>query len=344
MTERMLRKFAWPAVFSFVLALPLLAAALAPLRAEEAAPAPQAQPAAKAEPAGKTAPAAKPAAPAAARPRPVPEDLEYIRDVEYGKGGGRALRLDILRPKQPPAQPMPVVVYIHGGAWRGGSRAAMPLLCNRLAQEGYFCASIEYRLSQESPFPAQIEDCKCAIRFLRARAKEYNINPDRIGVWGHSAGGHLVALLGTSGDAKDLEGTGGWQDQSSRVQAVLDCFGPADFTIIPKWAEGIQEQMKGPVYQLLGGPVAENAEKAAKASPITHVSKDDPPILIMHGDQDFVVPLDQSVRLAEALKKAGVDVTLHVVKGAGHGFRGQEIEDMTAAFFDKHLKGRAVKP
>jgi acetyl esterase/lipase len=299
--------------------------------------------------AGEAAPAAKsespvPAAPKApakaARPRVVPEDLELIRDVVYGKGGDKELKLDILRPKQPPAEPMPVVVYIHGGAWRGGSKAGMPGLCNRLAQQGYFCVSVEYRFSQEAVFPAQIEDCKCAIRFLRAHAKEYKINPDRIGVWGHSAGGHLVALLGTAGDAKDLEGTGGWQDQSSRVQCVIDCFGPTDFSVIPKGLEGVKEQMSSPIANLLGVPVAEVAEKGVKASPITYISKDDPPILIMHGDQDAIVPLDQSQRFYEALKKAGVDATLHVVKGAGHGFGGQEIDAVTAAFFDKHLKGR----
>jgi len=286
------------------------------------------------------APAATKAAEKAPRARVVPEGLEFMPDVVYGKGGGKDLKLDILRPKQAPADPMPVVVYIHGGAWKAGSKSGMPPLCTRLVQQGYFCASVEYRFSQEAVFPAQIEDCKCAIRFLRAHAKEYKINPDRIGVWGHSAGGHLVALLGTAGDARDLEGAGGWQDQSSRVQCVIDCFGPTDFTVVPKGLEGVKEQMSSPVTQLVGGPIPENKEKAAKASPITYVTKDDPPILIMHGDQDPTVPIDQSQRFYEALKKAGVDATLHIVKGAGHGFRGQEIEDVTAAFFDKHLKAK----
>jgi acetyl esterase/lipase len=274
-----------------------------------------------------------------ARTRAVPEGVEFIQDVEYGKGGEKTLKLDILRPKQPPAEPMPVVVYIHGGAWKGGNKAGMPGLCNRLAQQGYFCASVEYRFSQEAVFPAQIEDTKCAIRFLRAHAKQYSINPDRIGVWGHSAGGHLVALLGTAGDAKDLEGKGGWEDQSSRVQCVVDCFGPTDFTVIPKGMENVKEQMTGPVAQLLGGPVPENADKAAQASPLKYVSKDDPPFLIMHGDQDPVVPIDQSERFCEALKKAGVDATLYIVKGAGHGFRDPQVEEATQAFFDKHLRG-----
>ena len=325
MTHGMMRRFGWMVLAAAVLTLPVLLVTPRLAAAETAAPAP-----------GKAAEKAQ-------RARVVPEDLEYIRDVVYGKGGDKELKLDILRPKQPPAEPMPVVVYIHGGAWRGGSKAGMPPLCNRLAQQGYFCASVEYRFSQEAVFPAQIEDCKCAIRFLRAHAKEYKINPDRIGVWGHSAGGHLVALLCTAGDAKDLEGMGGWQDQSSRVQCVIDCFGPTDFTVIPKGLEGVKEQMSSPVTQLVGGPIPENLEKAAKASPITYVSKDDPPILIMHGDADPIVPLDQSQRFYDALKKAGVDATLHVVKGAGHGFGGPEIEAVTAAFFDKHLKGAGAK-
>jgi acetyl esterase/lipase len=316
-----MRRFGWMVLAAAVLTLPVLLVTPRLAAAETAAPAP-----------GKAAEKAQ-------RARVVPEDLELIRDVVYGKGGDKELKLDILRPKQPPAEPMPVVVYIHGGAWKAGSKAGMPPLCNRLAQQGYFCASVEYRFSQEAVFPAQIEDCKCAIRFLRAHAKEYKINPDRIGVWGHSAGGHLVALLGTAGDAKDLEGKGGWQDQSSRVQCVIDCFGPTDFTVIPKGLEGVKEQMSSPVTQLVGGPIPENIEKAAKASPITYVSKDDPPILIMHGDADPIVPLNQSEKFYEALKKAGVDATLHVVKGAGHGFGGPEIEAVTAAFFDKHLKG-----
>jgi acetyl esterase/lipase len=283
------------------------------------------------------------AAEKAKAPRVIPDDLELIRDVEYGKGGDVSLKLDILRPKKAPAEPMPVVVYIHGGGWKGGSKNNMPGPCTVLAQRGYFCASVEYRLSQVAPFPAQIEDCKCAIRFLRAHAKQYNIDPNRIGVWGHSAGGHLVALLGTSGDAKDLEGKGGWQDESSRVQCVIDCFGPADFTILAKDQNAPQGGMGSPVAQLLGGPLAEKADLAAKASPITYVSKDDPPILIMHGDQDPTVPVNQSERFYEVLKKAGVDATLHVVKGAGHGFGGPEIEAVTAAFFDKHLKGAGAK-
>jgi acetyl esterase/lipase len=265
----------------------------------------------------------------------VPDNVEILRDVEYGKGGERALKMHILRPKVSPKQAMPVLVWIHGGGWQGGNKDSGIGRLTRFAQNGYFCASIEYRLTGEARFPAQIEDCKCAIRFLRAKAKDYNLDPNRIGVWGSSAGGHLVALLGTSAAVKELEGKGGWSDQSSRVQAVCDFCGPADFL---KWADSPHPA----VLKLLGGPVREVKDRAALASPVTHVSKDVPPFLIVHGDMDKTVPLDQSEALNEKLKKAGADVKLHVVKGGGHGFGGPEIDKLVAEFFDKHLKAEKV--
>ena len=167
-------------------------------------------------------------------------------------------------------------------------------------------ASINYRLSQHAIFPAQIEDCKAAIRWLRANAAKYHLDADRIGVWGASAGGHLVAMLGTTGSVKELEGKGGNLDQSSRVQCVVDWFGPSDLPTMG----GSHDDPGSPESRLIGGPVQENKEKARKASPLTYVSKDSAPFLIMHGDQDNVVPPGQSELLAEALKKAGVEVTL----------------------------------
>jgi acetyl esterase/lipase len=186
-------------------------------------------------------------------------------------------------------------------------------------------------MSQESIFPAQIEDSKCAIRFLRAKAKEYNLDPNRIGVWGGSAGGHLSALLGTSANVKKLEGAGGWSDQSSRVQAVCDFCGPTDFLL---WGDTAHPA----VPKLLGGKVSEVKERAADASPVMHITKDVPPFLIVHGDKDNVVPLSQSEKLNDGLKKIGADVTLHVVAGGGHVFASPEIDRMVAEFFDKHLK------
>jgi acetyl esterase/lipase len=271
--------------------------------------------------------------------RPLPPNVELVRDVEYGKGGGRPLRMHVLRPKEPPAGPMPVVVWIHGGAWRAGSRDSGIGMLSRLAGRGYFGASLEYRLSQEATFPSQIEDCKAAIRFLRAHAQEYHLDSERIGVWGSSAGGHLVALLGTSGGVKELEGEGGSPEESSRVQAVCDWFGPTNFLEMDAAGSRMKHDAPdSPESLLIGGPIRDNPEKVARANPITYVSKDDPPFLIMHGDKDPLVPLDQSRRLYEALKGAGVETNFHIVEGAGHGFGGPELDRKVDAFFDKHLR------
>ena len=202
-------------------------------------------------------------------------------------------------------------------------------------------ASINYRLSQHALFPAQIEDCKAAIRWLRANAAKYNLDPDHIGVWGVSAGGHLVALLGTTGGVKEFEGKGGNLDQSSRVQASSTGAGRPDLATMGKLAD----KPDTVVARLIGGPAQENKEKARKASPITYVGKDAAPFLIMHGDKDDLVPLAQSEVLAEALKKAGVEVKLQVVKGSGHGgpaFISPESRKLIEDFFAKHLGKKTV--
>jgi acetyl esterase/lipase len=265
----------------------------------------------------------------------VPEGTEVHRDLQYVKGGHERQRLDLYLPKKPDG-PLPVIIWVHGGAWLAGSKeGAGPAL--PFVGKGYAVASINYRLSQHAKFPAQIEDCKAAIRWLRANARTYHLDPDRFGAWGASAGGHLVALLGTSGDVKDLEGHEGAPDQSSRVQAVVDWFGPTDVTKMG----GSHDQPDSPEAGLLGGPVQENKDKAARANPMTYVSKDDPPFLIMHGDKDMTVPFGQSELLQEALRKAGVDATFRPVTGAGHGgreFSSEENRTLIEEFFDQHLK------
>jgi acetyl esterase/lipase len=277
-------------------------------------------------------------APAQKKPVAIPEGVELLRDVEYGTGGGRPLKLHVLRPKEPARLPLPVVVWVHGGAWSAGNRDGGIGRLAPLAQKGYFCASIEYRLSGEATFPAQIEDCKCAVRFLRAKAKHFNLDPDRVGVWGASAGGHLVALLGTSAYVKELEGKGGWPEQSSRVQAVCDFCGPIDLL-----RAGAKGGAKGPIGKLLGGAPADQKDKAVLANPITHITKDAPPFLIVHGEKDTTVPLVQSELLRDALKKAGVPVTLHVAAGQGHGLAGPELARLVEEFFDRHLRGGEAK-
>jgi acetyl esterase/lipase len=269
------------------------------------------------------------------KPPEPPAGVKALRDVEYVPKGHERQKLDLYLPEKADG-PLPVVVWIHGGGWQGGSKERCPALY--LSARGYAVISANYRLSQHATFPAQIEDCKAVIRWLRANAKKYNLDPQRVGVWGGSAGGHLVALLGTAGDVKELEGQLGHSDQSSRVQCVVDWYGPSDFTTMTGAAA---EKPDGPVAKLLGGPAKQNKEKATQASPVTYVSKDDPPFLIMHGDKDATVPIAQSTRLAEALKKAGVEVTLKTLEGAGHGgkeFATDESRKLIEDFFARHLK------
>jgi acetyl esterase/lipase len=269
----------------------------------------------------------------------LPAGATVLRDLEYSRPGGAPQLLDLYLPeKQPEAAPL--VVWVHGGAWRAGSRKGTPALY--LVGRGYALASIDYRLSQVAPFPAQIQDCKAAVRWLRAHAREYALDPTRVGAWGSSAGGHLAALLGTAGHAPELE-PGGPAGESSRVQAVCDWFGPTDFLKMDAAGSRMRHDAPdSPESLLIGGPIQENREKVARANPITYVSKDDPPFLIVHGDQDPLVPLNQSELLHDALKKAGVESTLVPLKGAGHGgpaFNTAEVREQVAAFFDRHLKG-----
>jgi acetyl esterase/lipase len=251
----------------------------------------------------------------------VPEGVELTQGIEYAKAGEIKLLLDIYTPKDA-KEALPLIVWIHGGGWRQGDKFPCPAA--RMAPRGYVVASVNYRLTDKAAWPAQIRDCKAAVRFLRANAEKFHIDPKRVGAWGSSAGGHLVAMMGTSGDVKELEGELGNPEQSSRVQAVCDFFGPTDFTVMGDGGHGVEM-----VAKLLGGPLSENKEKAAQASPVTHVTKDDPPFLMMHGDKDPLVPLNQS----EILEK-----------GAGHGFKGgEEVDPVVDEFFDRHLKNDAAK-
>lgn len=272
-----------------------------------------------------------------------PPNVELKADVQYCTGGGRALKMHILRPKTLPVAPLPVILFIHGGGWFEGhrNRGLAPLAY--FAERGYLGVTVEYRLSNESKFPAQIEDIKCAVRFLRAKAKEFHLNPERIAAWGQSAGGHLAALLGTSGDVKELEGTGGWDKFSSRVAAVINWNGPTDFLEPGEMQLRARSKDDAP-ERLIGGRLTDNRQKAVRANPVTYITEDDPPFLIMHGDQDQVVSLNQSRLLYDALKKAGVEATLSVIEGAGHfGVDGvsplpNNLAEMMSTFLASHLK------
>jgi len=267
------------------------------------------------------------------------------RDIPYAKVSGNDLLLDVYRPARPKAEKLPLLVWIHGGAWRNGSKQDGRQVAPFVLTGEYVGASINYRLSGEATFPAQIHDCKAAIRWLRAHAEEFGVDDRRVGVWGSSAGGHLAALLGTSGGAPELEGdVGGNLAYSSRVQAVCDFFGPTDFLQMDAHSTNhklIHDAADSPESQLIGGPIQKNPEKVARANPITYVTPDDPPFLIVHGDQDPLVPYNQSELLHAALDQAGVPTELHKVVRGGHGRGGEfgspELQQRVANFFELRL-------
>jgi acetyl esterase/lipase len=270
---------------------------------------------------------------------------ETLADIPYCvTDKGVPLLLDIYLPRQAKT-PAPVAMYVHGGGWTGGdkSEGAGTLFMQELLIRGYIFVTINYRLAPEYIFPAQIEDVLCAVRFLRANAGQYGIDPQRIGAIGGSAGGHLVSLMGTVGEEipwGKLSYEDRFENQPSLVQAVVDLFGPADLTTLFPQGDGRQP------WRLFGGNSIDDLVFKLY-SPVTYASPDDPPFLILHGDQDELVPLAQSQALYDALSSVKVPVELVVVKNAGHSFRpmGGEIEPamleltrMVANFFDLYLK------
>jgi len=260
-------------------------------------------------------------------------DAAIQRDLVYKRVNGAVLTLDLYCPEKV-SGPLPVIVWIHGGGWRNGRKEKCPAVA--LVQDGYAVASIDYRLTRAAPFPAQIEDCKAAVRWLRANAAKYKLDVDRIGVWGMSAGGHLAALLGTSGGVPELEGSGDNMQYSSRVQGVCDVAGPADLSAMTN----LGPKRRFAIEALLGGPLEKDKAKAIAASPIHYVSKDDPPFLIVHGEADRVVPVEQSQRLYEELRKAGVNATLKILPQVGHQAVLMHAVKDAEVFFDATLKKR----
>lgn len=271
----------------------------------------------------------------------MPEPL-VEHDATYARAGERDLHIRLALPDGQ-SELLPVIVYIHGGGWLGGDYTTV-----RSAQfipHGFAAASIQYRFSTEAAFPAQIHDCKAAIRYIRAHAGEFGIHPDRIGVWGESAGGHLAALLGTSGGVEELEGNLGSPGQSSRVQAVCAYSGPTKFVPDAGEPEPVT-QIPEVLVQLMGGTRDEKPELYRLGSPFEHISPAAPPFLLVHGDSDELVPVGQSEIFAKALRRAGAEATLIKVKKGTHGFHdpdqtpsNEEILGEVLAFFSRHLKG-----
>jgi acetyl esterase/lipase len=247
----------------------------------------------------------------------------------------RPLALDLYTPAGTP--PFPVVVWIHGGSWVSGVRDIFPgHPALRLRDRGYAVATIDYRLVPEGFFPAQAHDCKAAVRWLRGNADRYGLDRNRVAAWGASAGGHLAALLGTSGAIVALEDLGqGSAGESSRVQAVVDWFGPTDYRLADA-----EQQLTAAL--LLGCPIWVCPDKAELASPVSHVDGSDPPFLIQHGTADQVVPLEHSDRLHGELLAAAVRSTFTRLEGAGHGtaeFLRAENLARIDAFLDAELRG-----
>ena len=278
------------------------------------------------------------------KPSRLPAGIKLQRDVVYATVGDRKLVLDLYLPEKV-SKPLPIVVWIHGGGWRSGSKDGASARLGPLLSKGYAGASIGYRLSGEAIFPAAIADCKGAIRYLRANAEKLGVDPDRIGVWGSSAGGHLVSLLGTSGDERKWDQHRTHANVSARVQAVCNWFGPSDFLRMNDFPGRIDhDAARSPESLFIGGPIQENKEKVAAANPITYATADDPPFLHMHGDNDQAVPFNQSELLHAALKAKGVKTELYRVRNGGHGFGGatkdsrEQLSDRVVKFFDQHLK------
>ncbi|MBY0506961.1 MAG: alpha/beta hydrolase fold domain-containing protein [Bryobacteraceae bacterium] len=271
-------------------------------------------------------------------PTIVPANVVAEMDVEYSRVGERVF-LDIFRPAGD-AGTNPAVLAIHGGGFRAGKRTSYHPLCIKLAQRGYTCATMSYRLAPRHQFPAPVEDAKAAVRFLRANAKKYGIDPARIGVTGGSAGGHLALMVGLTGPLKVFEGSGPNRDQSSAVQAVVNFYGPTDFT--QSYGKSVDAHEVLPLF--LGGDLAHNRQEHLTSSPLYYVTPLSPPILSVHGTKDTYVAYEHSVWLTSKLLSAGVDAELETLTGAGHGFKGADAERAEArlfAYFDKHLKPEA---
>jgi acetyl esterase/lipase len=281
--------------------------------------------------------------PAADAPKPfqAPAGQELLSDVRYITRGEMRLHLEILRPKETPAKPMPVVLMVHGGGWAGGThRVYLPWL----VAKGYFYASVEYRLSGEAPWPAQIEDCRTAVRWLRSHAAEYHLDPDRIAAIGHSAGGHLVSLLGVLGDdVPEFDGPAGAMGTSARLQAVVDEAGPSDFSPEARPVLGTETEDPAGLVKLFGGSFAEKSAVWLQASPARQVKAGAPPFLIIHGELDHLVPISQAHRMEEALKAKGVPVEFITVKNAGHGLRAEKPDGPPADPDPVALQGKIIE-
>jgi len=269
-----------------------------------------------------------------------PANVEFTPDVTYATVDGEELKLDLARPKEA-KQPLPLVVVIHGGGWAAGNRKSHDNVTWEFAKRGYVSATVSYRFAPKHPFPAQIQDVKAAVRFLRANAERFAIDPAKVGAIGFSAGAHLSMMLGAMDKEDGYDDVGEHRDQPSKVQAVVSYFGPTDLL------QPYPDATKPILQKFLAGTVDEKRELAKRASPITYVNAGDAPMLLLQGTKDPLVPHDQAVRMADALTKVGVPGRVELLLGAGHGWGGAEIQRTAAesyVFFEQYLKAKPAAP
>ncbi len=269
----------------------------------------------------------------------MPLKITKIPDVTYAQVDRHDLKLDIYLPTS--VETAPLLVYIHGGAWRRGSKEEIPT--EAFIQAGYALASVEFRMSGVAMFPAQIHDIKAAIRYLRGNASKYGFDASRIGIYGTSSGGHLVSVVAVSNGDAVMEGSlGDYLDQSSDVQAVVSYYGASNLTSILKQSTPHGLRVREPALDLLiGGQPEDQPDLARLASPVFHVDANSAPLLMLHGDQDPQMPINQSHELQHAYQQQGVEVKFEVVHGAAHGsphFVTDKNNTLVKEFFDRHLR------
>ena len=265
----------------------------------------------------------------------VPETVVFERDIEFANPDNQHLQVNVARPKGGDGL-LPAVVCIHGGGFRAGKRESYDRLCVTLAERGYVAITVTYRLAPAYPFPAAVLDCKAAVRWLRANAAKYHVDPERIGVTGGSAGGHLAQFLGVTAGVKEFEGAGN-PDQSSAVACVVNFYGPSDLT--KSYGKSVDAAEVLPLF--FGGDLSTKRREHITGSPLYWATPDAAPTLIVHGTKDDHVAYEQAVWMADRLKACAVEVELLTLEGAGHGFKGADLEKAEKAmieFFDRHLK------
>ncbi len=271
---------------------------------------------------------------------PKPANVRIYPDLAYLQGGSPRQKLDIYLPSPVPADPLPLIVYLHGGGWKKGSKADGRRFAFRMVAQGYAVACVGYRLSDEELFPAQLEDCKAAVRWLRDNAPRYRIDPEHVGVMGVSAGGFLAVMMGVTRSTQ-LFDVGEHLGQASGVQGVCDFFGPTDLVQLHEYSSQARTPQAEEIVKLLGGDPHIQKIQARKSNPLTYLDGVAPPFLLVQGANDTVIPPAQSRQLYEALKKQAIPVHLHLVNDAGHtgpAFVAPDINALVDTFFIRTLK------